>query len=200
MHRAAASDSSDKRYRALRMPIASSRFAVASAGSPSHTIHFGPVHDRDGHVLDEVLGDETGTKANLVARLGPDEREMLARLAAGARAKPETERHLFANLFRYMQFRALFPQTAGIRRAGSASLDLAYVASGRLDGFWEIGLNIWDMAAGVLLIQESGGLCSDLVGGHDYLESGNIVTASPKLFQHMLKAIRPHVSAELGRS
>ena len=57
-----------------------------------------------------VLGDETGTKANLVARLGPDEREMLARLAAGARAKPETERHLFATLFRYMQFRALFHQ------------------------------------------------------------------------------------------
>ena len=109
----------------------------------------------------------------------------------------KAQQHLDAYLG---MFRALFPQTAGIRRAGSASLDLAYVASGRLDGFWEIGLNIWDMAAGVLLIQEAGGLCSDLVGGHDYLESGNIVTASPKLFQHMLKAIRPHVSAELGRS
>jgi len=59
----------------------------------------------------------------------------------------------------YLQmFRVLFPQTAGIRRAGSAALDLAYVAAGRFDGFWEIGLSVWDMAAGVLLIQEAGGL------------------------------------------
>ncbi len=63
-------------------------------------------------------------------------------------------------------FRALFPQSAGIRRAGSAALDLAFVAAGRLDGFWEIGLSTWDMAAGVLLIQEAGGLSSDFSGGH----------------------------------
>jgi myo-inositol-1(or 4)-monophosphatase len=54
------------------------------------------------------------------------------------------------------------------------------------------------MAAGVLLIQEAGGLCSDFLGGHDYLQQGNIVAANPKLFQQILKAIRPHVSAELG--
>lgn len=94
-------------------------------------------------------------------------------------------------------FRTLFPQSAGIRRAGSAALDLAYVASGRLDGFWEIGLNIWDMAAGVLLIQEAGGLSGDLLGGHDYLESGNLVAANPKLFAVILKQIRPHVTAAL---
>ena len=94
-------------------------------------------------------------------------------------------------------FRTLFPQSAGIRRAGSAALDLAYVASGRLDGFWEIGLNIWDMAAGVLLIQEAGGLSGDLLGGHDYLESGNLVAANPKLFADILKQIRPHVTAAL---
>ena len=109
----------------------------------------------------------------------------------------KAQQHLDAYLG---MFRALFPQTAGIRRAGSASLDLAYVASGRLDGFWEIGLNIWDMAAGVLLIQEAGGLCSDFVGGHDYLQHGHIVAANPKLFQHILKAIRPHVTAELRGS
>ena len=93
-------------------------------------------------------------------------------------------------------FRALFPQTAGIRRAGSAALDLAYVASGRLDGFWEIGLNIWDMAAGVLLIQEAGGLSSDFSGGHNHLESGNIVAGNPKLFAEILKTIRPFVPAD----
>ena len=95
-------------------------------------------------------------------------------------------------------FRALFPQTAGIRRAGSAALDLAYVASGRLDGFWEIGLSIWDMAAGVLLIQEAGGLSSDFTGGNDHLESGNIVAGNPKLFAEILKTIRPYVSDKLG--
>ena len=96
-------------------------------------------------------------------------------------------------------FRALFPRTAGIRRPGAAALDLAYVAAGRLDGFWEIGLSIWDMAAGVLLIQEAGGLSSDFVGGHDYLESGNIVAGNPKVFADILKTIRPFVTAELGK-
>ena len=96
-------------------------------------------------------------------------------------------------------FRALFPYTAGIRRPGSAALDLAYVASGRLDGFWEIGLNTWDMAAGVLLIQEAGGLSSDFLGGHDYLESGNLVAGSPKVFTDILKTIRPFVTTELGK-
>ena len=94
-------------------------------------------------------------------------------------------------------FRALFPKTAGIRRAGSAALDLAYVASGRLDGFWEIGLNIWDMAAGILLIQEAGGISGDLTGGHDFLSNGNLVAANPKLFAEILKTIRPFVTDEL---
>jgi len=95
-------------------------------------------------------------------------------------------------------FRALFPQTAGIRRAGSAALDLAFVAAGRLDGFWEIGLSIWDMAAGVLLIQEAGGLCSDFVAGHNYLDNGNLVAGNPKVFAEMLKTIRPYVTPDLA--
>jgi len=95
-------------------------------------------------------------------------------------------------------FRALFPESAGIRRAGSAALDLAFVAAGRLDGFWEIGLSTWDMAAGVLLIQEAGGLSSDFSGGHNYLESGNLVSGNPKVFAEILKAIRPHVTADLA--
>ena len=95
-------------------------------------------------------------------------------------------------------FRALHPQTAGIRRAGSAALDLAYVACGRLDGFWEIGLNPWDMAAGVLLIQEAGGLSGDFTGGHEHLKHGHIVSANPKLFPHILKAIRPYATGTLA--
>lgn len=82
-------------------------------------------------------------------------------------------------------------QTAGIRRAGSAALDLAYVAAGRLDGFWEVGLSEWDMAAGVLLVQEAGGLSGDVAGGATHLQSGHIVCATPKCFKPMLQAIQP---------
>lgn len=106
----------------------------------------------------------------------------------------KNQQHLDAYL---NMFRALIVDTAGIRRPGSAALDLAYVAAGRLDGFWEIGLNAWDMAAGVLLIHEAGGLVGDLAGGHSYLENGNIVAATPKLFSAMLREIRPCLSDEL---
>ena len=89
--------------------------------------------------------------------------------------------------------KALLPGTAGIRRPGSAALDLAYLAAGRLDGFWEFGLNQWDMAAGVLLIEEAGGLVSDLNGGFTHMQTGNIVAAPPKVFKAMLQAIKPHI-------
>jgi len=92
--------------------------------------------------------------------------------------------------------KALLPGSAGIRRPGSAALDLAYVAAGRIDGFWEFGLNVWDMAAGVLLIEEAGGLVSDLNGGFTHLESGNIVAANPKTFKAMLQTIKPHLPEE----
>lgn len=91
--------------------------------------------------------------------------------------------------------KALIPGSAGIRRPGSAALDLAYVAAGRLDGFWEFRLKPWDMAAGVLLVEEAGGLVSGLSGDFDYLDSGNIVAATPRVFKAMLKTIQPHIPA-----
>lgn len=93
--------------------------------------------------------------------------------------------------------KALIQDTSGIRRPGSAALDLAYVAAGRLDGFWEIGLNAWDIAAGVLLVHEAGGLVGDFAGGHDYMKSGNIIAATPKLLPAILKKIRPHLVDDL---
>ncbi|MEE9351220.1 MAG: inositol monophosphatase family protein [Thiotrichaceae bacterium] len=93
--------------------------------------------------------------------------------------------------------KALVPDTAGIRRPGSAALDLAYVAAGRYDGFWEFGLNQWDIAAGVLLVQEAGGLVSDMFGGDKHMESGDIVAASPKVFRDMHKRIHPVVKKSL---
>ncbi len=82
-------------------------------------------------------------------------------------------------------------QSAGIRRAGAASLDLAYVAAGRLDGFWEIGLAPWDIAAGALLVREAGGLVADIDASENYLESGNIVCGSPKCFKTVLQVVKP---------
>ena len=87
-------------------------------------------------------------------------------------------------------FRQLTAVTAGIRRPGAASLDLAYVASGRLDGFWEYGLEQWDIAAGTLLIREAGGYVSDIIGASPELKSGNIVAGNPAVHDLLLKLIR----------
>lgn len=96
-------------------------------------------------------------------------------------------------------FGGIFTQCSEIRRAGSAALDLAYVACGRLDGFWELGLNAWDMAAGVLLIQEAGGLVGDFGGGYEFLQTGNIVTGNAKIFKALLQNIQPHLTPDLAR-
>ena len=90
-------------------------------------------------------------------------------------------------------FKALALKTAGIRRPGAAALDLANVAAGRLDGFWEIGLSPWDMAAGALLIKEAGGLVGDLDGDSKYMDSGKIIAGNPKIFAQLLSTLRPHV-------
>jgi myo-inositol-1(or 4)-monophosphatase len=88
------------------------------------------------------------------------------------------------------QLRTLMSTSSGVRRAGAAALDLAYVACGRMDGFWELGLSPWDMAAGALLIQEAGGLAADLKGEGDYLERGEIVAATPKIFPALLQSLK----------
>ncbi|HSG74858.1 MAG TPA: inositol monophosphatase family protein [Burkholderiales bacterium] len=88
------------------------------------------------------------------------------------------------------QLRTVMSTAAGVRRAGAAALDLAYVAAGRLDAFWEMGLSRWDMAAGALLIQEAGGLVSDLDGKAGFLDSGEIAAAAPKVMPQLLDALR----------
>jgi myo-inositol-1(or 4)-monophosphatase len=89
--------------------------------------------------------------------------------------------------------RVIMPQTAGIRRPGSAALDLAYVAAGRVDGFWELGLQPWDTAAGALLVQEAGGHISRL-DGSDYEHGGNIVAGGQKVHAALVAAIAPFVA------
>lgn len=89
-------------------------------------------------------------------------------------------------------FAELMTKTAGLRRPGSAALDLAYVAAGRTDGFFEAGLKAWDMAAGALLVLEAGGLISDFDGEEGYLESGNVVGGNPKVFAQLLQVVQSH--------
>src|SRR2546428_13377973 len=88
-------------------------------------------------------------------------------------------------------FRELTARTAGIRRAGAAALDIAYVAAGRLDGFWEMGLAPWDMAAGALMVPEAGGLAGDFRGRSGHLEAGRIGLGRPEIFASMLQDIAP---------
>ncbi|QYJ92384.1 inositol-1-monophosphatase [Shewanella spartinae] len=100
----------------------------------------------------------------------------------------------------YMKlFASTFSQCADLRRAGSAALDLAYVAAGRMDAFFEIGLKPWDIAAGDLIVREAGGTVTDFTGNHGYMGSGNIIAGSPKATVAMVKSFRPLLSDALKR-
>lgn len=94
-------------------------------------------------------------------------------------------------LEKYMKgFTRLSQLVSDIRRLGSASLDLAYVAAGRVDGYWEYDLKKWDIAAGALLVKEAGGYVTDFAGTDAYLENGNILAATPKIYPHLFNAIK----------
>jgi myo-inositol-1(or 4)-monophosphatase len=94
------------------------------------------------------------------------------------------------SLERYIgMFRKVTLNCAGIRRPGAAALDLAYVAAGRFDGFWEMGLSPWDMAAGILLVTEAGGLVGNFQGETGYMESGEIIAGNPKVFAQLVQLI-----------
>jgi myo-inositol-1(or 4)-monophosphatase len=99
----------------------------------------------------------------------------------------------------YMDMLKSFTATCrGIRRAGAAALDLAYVAAGRTDGFFEFALSPWDIAAGTVLVREAGGFVGDLDGGDDFMKTGNIVAANTKCFKLMIQHIRPHLASKIG--
>ena len=144
-------------------------------------------------IRDEMFSAARGKGARMNdkrLRVSPQKKLDHALLGTGF---PFKEKHHFKPYFR--TFEAVFPNAAGVRRAGSAALDLAYVAAGRLDGFWEIKLNKWDMAAGVLLILEAGGLVGDFYGGETYLENGNIIAGNPKIFKQLLQLILPSLES-----
>ena len=87
------------------------------------------------------------------------------------------------------QLKEVMAVSAGVRRFGSAALDLAYVAAGRFEGFWEIGLHPWDIAAGIVLVREAGGFVTDVAGGAGMMESGEIIAANDHLHGVLLKSL-----------
>jgi myo-inositol-1(or 4)-monophosphatase len=119
------------------------------------------------------------------------------RLLEGALLATGFPFHAKANLDAYLaMLRAVMPLVAGVRRPGAAALDLAYVAAGRVDGFWEMGLQPWDTAAGALLIQEAGGHITAL-DGSPYQHGGDVLAGSPKVHAALLAAFAPHLPASV---
>jgi len=164
--------------------------ALARNGVLEHAVVFDPTRN-------ELFTASKGSGAFLNdRRIRVTRRTRLAESLIGTGFPFPEFKHLDAYL---AMFRELTQKTAGIRRPGAAALDLAYVASGRLDGFWEMGLQPWDMAAGALLIQEAGGLVGDLAGESAFMQTGNMVAGAPKIFAQLskifaqlLSVIQPH--------
>ncbi|WP_245185641.1 inositol monophosphatase family protein [Falsiroseomonas frigidaquae] len=105
----------------------------------------------------------------------------------------------FAKVQRKAEFSAtlgrLMPQVAGVRRFGAAALDLAWVAAGRYDGFWELGLNKWDIAAGLVIVKEAGGFLSDPAGGETHYETGDVVCGNQALHPKLREVVADGIAA-----
>lgn len=168
------------------------QFAVSIALMHKGILEVGVVYDPQ---RDELFTAERGGGAMLNnRRIRVTKQISLTGSLLGTGFPFKKQQHFDAYL---EMFRALFVDSAGIRRAGAAALDLAYVAAGRLDGFWEIGLHEWDMAAGILLIKEAGGVVTDFSFKDKFMESGNLIAGNPKMHQIMYHAIEPHVTDSL---
>ncbi|MCR9191583.1 MAG: inositol monophosphatase [Gammaproteobacteria bacterium] len=160
-------------------------YAVSIAVRVKSRIEHAVVYDPLRH---ECFSASRGSGARLNnqrIRVSKEVKMANAMLSAGlpVRHKALSERYMHA-------YERLVGQYSATRVTGSAALDLAYVASGRLDGFWGFSMKPWDIAAGVLLVQEAGGLISNLQGGELQLVEGNVIAAPPKIFKVMLKSLQ----------
>lgn len=168
------------------------QFAVSIALLHKGRLEQGVVYDP---MRQELFTATRGAGAMLNSRrLRVSSRPGLAGALLGTGFPYNDHQHLDAYL---AMLKELIVETAGVRRPGSAALDLAYVAAGRLDGFWEMGLKPWDLAAGALLIQEAGGIVGDFSGGPSFMKNGNIVAGNAKVFAGIIKIIRPHLPPAL---
>ena len=155
-----------------------------------------------GVVIDPVRNEEFVASRGQGAQLNGKRIRVSARirledavLATGL-TPDEAIRHLDVHM---AMLADLTSASRALRQQGDAALDLAYVAAGRFEGFWELGLKPWDIAAGSLLVREAGGFVSDLIGGETFLETGNVVAGNPKVFKALLQALRPHLNLAMRK-
>jgi myo-inositol-1(or 4)-monophosphatase len=165
-------------------PVFSVSIAVAFRGELQHGVVYDPLRQ-------EIFTASRGEGAQLDGR-----RIRVSKQHALGRSLIATGFPYRANiqyLDRYLgMLRDVMVESAGVRRPGSAALDLCYVAAGRVDGFFELGLSRWDIAAGALMIREAGGRISDLKGADAYLESGHVVAGNPKIYAGLSRLLAPH--------
>ncbi|XOV79384.1 MAG: inositol-1-monophosphatase [Aestuariibacter sp.] len=145
-----------------------------------------------GVVFDPLRGElftaSRGAGAQLNGfRIRTGQRKELANTVL-ATAFPFKDKNLLANTME--SFSGIFMHCGDVRRTGSAALDMAYVAAGRFDGYWERGVKPWDIAAGELLVRESGGLVTDFSGGHDVFAKGEVACGNPKIVQALVKHLK----------
>jgi myo-inositol-1(or 4)-monophosphatase len=171
-------------------PVFSVSIAVAQGGELQHGVVYDPLRQ-------EIFSASRGQGALLDGRrIRVSKRASLLQSLIGTGFPYRLN---LVHIDRYLQMlRAVMLATAGVRRPGSAALDLCYVAAGRIDGFWELGLAKWDIAAGALIIREAGGRISDFRGTDGYLDSGNVVAGNPKIYAALSKLLAP-LSADLDR-
>jgi len=167
-------------------------FAVSIAVQQRGRLEIGVIYDP---MRQEVFTAARGEGAHLENRRIRVSKQRGLEGALLATGFPYREDERYADNY-FAMFRMLASMTAGVRRPGSAALDLAYVAAGRVDGFWEMGLKAWDTAAGTLMIREAGGRVGTL-GGDEYRLGPNIVAGAPKVYEALIAALAPHVPEEL---
>jgi myo-inositol-1(or 4)-monophosphatase len=165
--------------------------ALVQAGEVTHAVVFDPIHDELFAAAKGKGAHHNGTqiRTSTCVRL----EEALVGTVFPSRSSSKLPAYLSS-------FGALITQCAGLRRAGSGALDLAYVASGRLDGFWATSLKTGDIAAGALIVHEAGGRVGDLAGGKDFLRSSEIIAAAPGLFGSLREAIGAAAPVRRGPS
>lgn len=164
--------------------------AIQHRGKTVHAVVFDPLRN-ELFVASRGSGAQLNERRIRVSRVTNLEFALL-----GTGFPFRVEQHLEAWI---NSFRALLTHSSGVRRAGAAALDLAYVACGRLDGFWEIGLNAWDIAAGALLVEEAGGMVGDFAGGQEFLNTGNVVAGNPQIHAKILPLIQANMPTDLKR-
>lgn len=165
-------------------PVFSVSIAVAYKGQLEHGVVYDPLRQ-------EIFSASRGQGAQLDGRKIRVSRRVNMQHSLIATGFPYSKN--MEHLEEYLaMLKSVITASSGIRRPGSAALDLCYLASGRVDGFWEIGLNIWDIAAGALLIKEAGGRISDFQGSDGYLQTGNVIAGTPKIYAALSKLLAPH--------